>query len=105
MRTSCGPSQLRPYIVIVTYPKCPKYRNDGVCTLSISRIAVMVLGQMFFFVSAWILISKGPCRYVVYNWALKGLPCHDLGVHVCIITVHIRLCGPCAYYVAAWPFG
>ena len=30
---------------------------------------------------------KGPCRYMVGTWALKGLLYHDFGAYVCTIVV------------------
>ena len=32
-------------------------------------------------------IPKGPCRLMVYRWALKGLPYHDFGAHAGTKTV------------------
>ena len=34
-----------------------------------------------------LLFPKGPCRYMVYTWVLKGLLYHDFGAHLCTIVV------------------
>ena len=33
-------------------------------------------------------VPKAPGRYMVYAWALKGLPYHDFGVYVHTIQLH-----------------
>ena len=30
---------------------------------------------------------KGPCRYMAYTWALKGLPYYEFGAYVCTVVV------------------
>ena len=47
-------------------------------------------------------IPKGPCRYMAYTWALKGVLYHGFGAYVCTIIV-FALLGIKDFYLHAGP--